>query len=116
MSRTRHWKGSFPDEELSRFLESNCSGAETMGFLDTTSCVLRTDERRTQVDYKITLTVLRADDLAASCLQGALPEDAHDDEHQVGQTAKTMLTTGGLACCLLGTWHLSVCKCKVREK
>jgi hypothetical protein len=40
-----------PDEELSRFLvatnfsKSDCSGAETMGLLDTTGCVLQTDQR-----------------------------------------------------------------------
>ena len=72
----------FPNEELSRFLvatnfsESDCSGAETMGLLDTTGCVLQTGQRQTSVKNKMAPTaVLRADDLAASCLRGALPED-----------------------------------------
>jgi len=73
-----------PDEELSRFLvttnftEGNGSRAETMGLLDTASGVLEynmllvTSESK---DNMAPTAVLRADDLAASCLRGALPED-----------------------------------------
>jgi hypothetical protein len=43
-------EGELPDEELSRFLvtnfmKSNCSRAQMVGLLDTTSCVLQTDQR-----------------------------------------------------------------------
>jgi len=42
-------EGELPDEELSQFLvtnfmKSNCSRAEMVGLLDTTSCVLQTDQ------------------------------------------------------------------------
>ena len=71
------------DEELSRFLvttnftEGDGSRAETMGLLDTASGVLEymllvTSESK---DNMAPTAVLRADDLAASCLRGALPED-----------------------------------------
>jgi hypothetical protein len=71
------------DEELSRFLvttnftEGDGSRAETMGLLDTASGVLEymllvTSESK---DNMTPTAVLRADDLAASCLRGALPED-----------------------------------------
>jgi hypothetical protein len=75
-------EGELPDEELSRFLvttnfpEGDSSGAETMGLLDTTSCVLQgKSARNTGKDGMLPTAVLRADDLAASCLRGALPED-----------------------------------------
>ena len=75
-------EGELPDEELSRFLvttnftEGDGSGAETMGLLDTASSVLEYESVMTQSKDKMAPTaVLRADDLAASCLRGALPED-----------------------------------------
>ena len=40
---------------------------------------------------------------------GALCLKTHNNEHRLGQATKMMLTTGGLACCLLGTGHLNIC-------
>ncbi len=77
-------EGELSDKKLSRllvaanFAQCHRSGAETMGLLHTSSCglgksttELGTDKSK---DALLTAAVLRADDLAASCLRGALPE------------------------------------------
>lgn len=92
-------EGEFPNEELRRLLvptdltESDRSGAETMGLLDTAggslhaACRVRCDEeRRGKERRRTTEAVLRApdpEDLAASCLRGALPiHNNNNNQHQ----------------------------------
>jgi hypothetical protein len=74
-------EGEFANEQLGRllvpsdFTKSDGTGAETMGLLHTTSCGLSTRVSSSQclaTIEKLT-AVLRAADLAASCLRGALP-------------------------------------------
>ena len=72
-----------PNQELGRllvppnFTEGDSSGPETMGLLDTTSRVLPNKAFISFTQGKRrgghTVAVLRAADLAASCLRGALP-------------------------------------------
>ena len=77
-------EGELSDEKFSRllvatnFTESDSSWAETMGLLDTTSCTslgetIEKREMRRKEQGKLTAAVLRAADLAANCLRGALP-------------------------------------------
>jgi hypothetical protein len=83
-------------------MKSNCSRAQMVGLLDTTSCVLQTDQRWTQVKNKIPTAVLHADDLAASCLWGALPEGAQQwAPTQTGNKDDTYLVA-----CVLSAWYM----------
>ena len=81
-------EGELADEQLGRllvatnFTESDGTGPEAVRLLDTTGCAgLRSCELKALVKLKcrqLTAAVLRAADLAASCLRGALPEEKMD--------------------------------------
>lgn len=74
-------EGQFADQELCRLLvpsdltKSDCAGAEAMGFLDATSRLrYESASNRVMASQELLTVVLRAaEDLAASCLRGALP-------------------------------------------
>ena len=79
-------EGEFTNEELCRllvttnFTERDGSGTVAMGLFDSTSCGLRVKESRYSHEpvgegMRRTDAVLRAADLAASCLRGALPAE-----------------------------------------
>jgi hypothetical protein len=106
-------EGKFADEELRRLLvptdltKSDGTGAETMGLLDTTSRLrMRGVSRSTKVGeiLRTACAVLRAADLAANCLRGALPICQSARVPSVTRY-KRRLTTSGLASGLLGTSH-----------
>lgn len=75
-------KGQFADEKLggllitSDFAERNGSWAETVRLLHASSCCLEgfvSERQDMNSEWQLT-AVFRADDLAASCLRGALPD------------------------------------------
>ena len=124
-------EGELADEQLRRllvatnFTEGDGTGAEAVRLLHTTGrggLKELSDKCREEKKQTRTAAVLRAaEDLAASCLRGALPamqkSHSHYQKLQVVDAkkgSKPRLTTSGLAGGLLSAGHCCCCLLKVR--